>query len=173
VPRYITWLHQRDAQGANWLEAERELTVQPPEWGAVQMHGVIDRVDFITQDGVPTTQLIDYKTSRAQALQESINRGEDTQLPFYAALMAAQGAAPGELAAIYLMLDESDKIKAIKHPGVEASAAALVEGIGHDLARLAAGAAMPALGEGQACEFCDARGLCRRDDWPAVAEPLP
>jgi ATP-dependent helicase/nuclease subunit B len=24
---------------------------------------------------------------------------------------------------------------------------------------------MPALGEGQACAYCEARGLCRRDQW--------
>ena len=170
VPRYIAWLHQRDAAGATWLDAERSLTVQPPEWGAVQMHGVIDRVDFVDADGVPTTQLIDYKTGQAAALRDAVKRGEDTQLPFYAALMAAQSDAPGDLAAMYLMLDENDKIQVIAHDDVQASAAALVEGVGRDLVRLAAGAAMPALGEGRACEFCDARGLCRRDHWTSAAE---
>jgi ATP-dependent helicase/nuclease subunit B len=85
--------------------------------------------------------------------------------------MAAQSHAPGDLAAMYLMLDESDKIHVIAHDDVQASAMALVEGVGQDLARLAAGAAMPALGEGRACEFCDARGLCRRDHWVGAAEP--
>ncbi len=170
VPRYIAWLHQRDAAGATWLDAEREFTAQPPAWGAVQMHGVIDRVDVVFEKGVPTTQLIDYKTGQAQPLRDAVNRGEDTQLPFYAALMTAQSAAGGELAAMYLMLDESDKIRSIDHPDVQTSAATLVEGIGIDLTRLAAGAAMPALGEGQVCEVCDARGLCRRDHWPAVQD---
>jgi len=45
------------------------------------------------------------------------------------------------------------------------SAALLIAGLGRDLARLSEGAAMPALGEGSACEFCEARGLCRRDHW--------
>jgi ATP-dependent helicase/nuclease subunit B len=169
VPRYIAWLHQRDADGAMWLDAERSLTARPRAWGKVQMHGVIDRVDFVDDKGVPTTQLIDYKTGQAAALRDAVKRGEDTQLPFYAALMAAQSDAGGELAAMYLMLDESDKIQPIAHHDVQASAAALVEGVGQDLARLAAGAAMPALGEGRACEFCDARGLCRRDHWAGSA----
>jgi len=43
-----------------------------------------------------------------------------------------------------------------------------VIGIGQDLARLRQGAAMPALGEGVACEYCEARGLCRRDHWASV-----
>jgi ATP-dependent helicase/nuclease subunit B len=30
---------------------------------------------------------------------------------------------------------------------------------------LRGGAGLPALGEGASCEYCAARGLCRRDDW--------
>jgi ATP-dependent helicase/nuclease subunit B len=170
VPRYLAWLHERDADGALWLDAELSRTVQPPGWGAVQMHGVIDRVDCVNSRGVPVTQLIDYKTGSSQALRDAIKQGEDTQLPFYAALMAGQSEAPGDFSALYLMLDESDKVREVPHPGVQESAAALVDGIGHDLARLAGGAALPALGEGSACDHCDARGLCRRDHWPPLVE---
>ena len=168
VPRYIEWLHKRDAAGAKWLDSEREFFAQPPEWAPVQMHGVIDRVDFIEDKGVPTTQLIDYKTTQVQALRDAVTRGEDTQLPFYAALMAAQSEATGDINAMYLMLDESDKIVSIPHADVQGSARALVAGVGRDLARIAAGASLPALGEGRVCDVCDARGLCRRDHWPAA-----
>ena len=49
-----------------------------------------------------------------------------------------------------------------------ASARLLLQGLGRDLERLRGGAALPALGEGRACDWCAARGLCRRDDWAAV-----
>jgi ATP-dependent helicase/nuclease subunit B len=45
---------------------------------------------------------------------------------------------------------------------------ALLQGIEHDMARIAAGAALPALGEGAACDYCVARGLCRKDFWAAA-----
>jgi len=48
------------------------------------------------------------------------------------------------------------------------SRAALLHGIEDDMARIAAGAALPALGEGAACDYCAARGMCRKDFW-AVA----
>jgi ATP-dependent helicase/nuclease subunit B len=48
---------------------------------------------------------------------------------------------------------------------------ALVEGIRTDFQRMRAGAPMPALGEGKACQYCDARGLCRKDHWAGVIEP--
>jgi ATP-dependent helicase/nuclease subunit B len=38
-------------------------------------------------------------------------------------------------------------------------------GIRSDLGRIAAGAPLPALGEGPVCDFCAARGLCRKDFW--------
>ena len=44
----------------------------------------------------------------------------------------------------------------------------LVDGLAHDFERLRRGAALLALGEGVQCDRCDARGLCRRDHWPAA-----
>ena len=49
------------------------------------------------------------------------------------------------------------------------SAALLIDGLSADLAALRAGAGAPALGEGEVCETCEARGLCRRDHWSADA----
>ena len=43
----------------------------------------------------------------------------------------------------------------------------LIEGILQDVSRIRAGARLPALGEGKACDFCAARGLCRKDFWSA------
>jgi ATP-dependent helicase/nuclease subunit B len=90
---------------------------------------------------------------------------EDTQLAFYAAISAPALAEGDTLAALYLALDDSDEVKAIVHPDVGESAQALLDGLADEWHRLRAGAAMPALGEGPICEFCDARGLCRRDRW--------
>jgi ATP-dependent helicase/nuclease subunit B len=165
VPRYVAWLHARDDGGAQWLDGERELTALPPDWAGVEMHGRLDRVDSVHGADGPLTQLIDYKTGQAAALRSAVKQGEDTQLAFYAALMAAQGEAPGDIAAAYVFLDESERIIELPLPEVQARAELLVEGIGIDLARLRQGAAMPALGEGRSCDFCEARGLCRKDEW--------
>ncbi|HZT54909.1 MAG TPA: PD-(D/E)XK nuclease family protein, partial [Burkholderiaceae bacterium] len=88
---------------------------------------------------------------------------EDTQLAFYAALMRSRTELP--LSARYLALDGSKGLEEIAHPAVEASAAALVDGLADDLRRLRAGAGLPALGVGATCAYCAARGICRRDQW--------
>ncbi|MFT3955284.1 MAG: PD-(D/E)XK nuclease family protein [Piscinibacter sp.] len=163
VPRYLVWLHQRDADGARWLAGERELSIRPDALGGVQLEGRIDRIDRLGEGGA--LQLIDYKTSAAQTLKERVRQPfEDTQLAFYAALLAAE--ADGPLQASYVLLDSSERIDEIAHPDVQVSAAVLVRELGAEMARLRAGAPLPALGEGSTCDFCEARGLCRRDHWP-------
>jgi ATP-dependent helicase/nuclease subunit B len=77
---------------------------------------------------------------------------------------------PQARTALYLALDESRAPEPIQHQAdVAATAAVLVEQVGHEMARLRAGAPLPALGEGAVCDFCEARGLCRRDHWAAPA----
>jgi len=166
VPRYVEWLHGRDAIGAQWLDGEVELTARPAAWAGTEMHGVIDRVDSVPGDSGPVTRLIDYKTGSAQALRNTLKQPlEDTQLAFYAALMANQSEAGGDVSAAYLPLDESGEIRELEHKDVEQTGRVLVREVGQELARVRAGEAMPALGEGRVCDFCEARGLCRRDHW--------
>jgi len=164
VPRYVEWLHERDRQGVRWLAGEQGLEAQPPAWHGIAMQGRVDRMDLLP-DGA--TELIDYKTGNAEALRRKAADGlEDTQLAFYAALVAASDGDP-RIAAGYLPLDERDRLRIVPHEGVAENARALVDGIGAELARVRAGAPLPALGEGSACTWCAARGLCRRDHWPA------
>ena len=89
---------------------------------------------------------------------------EDTQLAFYATLLTDEPHEPPPRA-IYLAIDERKPPREIEHADVALSAALLVEGLAADLAELRAGAGAPALGEGESCAHCDARGLCRRAHW--------
>jgi ATP-dependent helicase/nuclease subunit B len=167
APRYVEWLHARDAQGLRWLHGEYSVTRQPQELGGVELEGHIDRIDVLG-DPPAQTVLIDYKTGNAEALKAKVREPfEDTQLAFYAALLAQGQVRP--LRAFYLALDSRKGIQSIEHVGVAASAQKLVEGMASELQRLRAGARLHPLGEGSTCEFCEARGLCRRDHWASAA----
>lgn len=162
VPRYIAWLHERDAQGASFRLGEEEREVAPAAWAGTRLYGRIDRMDDVQRADGPALELIDYKTGNALGLRDKLRQPhEDTQLAVYAALVQPQADRPIE--AGYLTL--SRKIEFLPHPAVEESARALVAGIGENLARLRGGAGLPALGEPPTCDFCEARGLCRRDHW--------
>ena len=166
APAYLAWLATREAQGHCWQSGEADYQAAPEVLAPQRMAGRIDRID-LGPDGA--FQIIDYKTSGGAALKRRVGQPlEDTQLPFYAALV--MGASPAaEVAAIYLTLDDTNSPVEVPHPDVMATAATLLAGLADDFAALRAGAAMPALGDGEVCNYCEMRGLCRRDHWLPVS----
>jgi ATP-dependent helicase/nuclease subunit B len=161
---YVEWLQARDAQG--WRYAKGEIArerVLPGLAPSAMLVGRIDRVDEHANQGF---HLIDYKTGGAAALKRKVREPlEDTQLAAYAALMQADVEPTRPLQASYLALDDRAAPESIEHRHASESARALMQALPAEIARLREGAAMPALGEGNVCEFCEARGLCRRDHW--------
>jgi RecB family exonuclease len=175
APRYLDWLHGEEAAGVRVQETELELQAAPESLGA-RLKGRLDRLDVRHEAGARVWRIVDYKTSSAASLAERRRDPlEDTQLAFYAALLAvARPGAAGRIEALYLPLDDrGNRLEALPHEDVQASAEALLEGLAQDLARLRQGAPLPALGEGAACEHCNARGLCRRDHWAEVGPETP
>jgi ATP-dependent helicase/nuclease subunit B len=132
------------------------------------LKGILDRIDERAQ--VPAArQLLDYKTTAKKTLVDRVKLpAEDTQLAFYALLAQLQLPAHGELSSAYLTVDGKDAGMLVPHVNVVATAQALQDGLVVDISRLRAGHGLPALGASADCEHCDARGLCRRDDWGAA-----
>lgn len=153
---YLDWLTRHEAhEGAVFqqAESEREMALGP-----VKLVGRIDRVDRLA-DG--RSMVMDYKTeARAASLERVKQPGEDTQLAFYAALLDDD-----TLRAAYVNVGERGKTETVEQPHVVPARDLLVHGILDDLGRIEAGVPMAALGEGKVCDFCAARGLCRRDFW--------
>ncbi len=165
-PNYLRWLAAREAQGWFWADGETEHERHSDELPGTHLRGRLDRLDH-GPDG--QREVIDYKTGDAAALKTKVKQPlEDTQLAFYAALLATPEGVHGgggELRACYLALDDAKAPVVIAHPDVESTAAQMVESLSGEWQRLRAGEAMQALGEGAPCETCEARGLCRRDHW--------
>ena len=88
---------------------------------------------------------------------------EDTQLAFYAALLKEE--VPPRAA--YVHVGERGETQWVEQAEVLAARDALVQGVQDDMRRIGEGAHLQALGEGQACAYCAARGLCRKDFWGA------
>ena len=162
------------ASSSCWRDGEVELTARPGELEGVELTGRIDRIDVaaLPDSGATDVALIDYKTGSVTQLQAAArDRLEDTQLAFYAALARASGHIDGPVRAYYLAIDDPRRLHFVEHVDVAASAQALLEGLARDLEQVRSGAGLAALGEGATCDYCEARGLCRRDDWP-VAIPV-
>ncbi len=155
---YLRWLAQHEATGAQFFSAE---TSHAQPLGSVKLVGRIDRIDR-QSDG--TQLVLDYKTENAAKTAARVKQAlEDTQIAFYAALLPDD-----HLQGAYVNIGEREGTKAYAQPDIERARDVLLEGITSDLARIAQGAPLPALGAGATCDFCQARGLCRKDFWAAV-----
>ena len=127
---------------------------------------MIVRLDRIDRTPEGQAFVIDYKTESAATTRERIkDPTEDTQLAFYAALVADD-----TVRAAYVNVGEkSSGTQTFEQTEVVDARDALVAGLIDDFTRIAEGAALPALGEGMVCEHCAARGLCRKDFWEMSA----
>lgn len=154
---YLQWLAAHEATGARfgWAERWQELPL-----GGITLVGQIDRLDQLA-DG--SALVMDYKTESLGTTQRRVKTPtEDTQLAFYAALQPDD-----TLQAAYVNVGEKGGTTTVAQPDVVEVRDVLITGILHDMQRITDGAAMAALGEGMACEYCAARGLCRKDFWTA------
>jgi ATP-dependent helicase/nuclease subunit B len=125
------------------------------------LQGRLDRIDRLRGGAA---LVLDYKTESLEKTRaRTRNPLEDTQMAFYAALLGEE-AVEG----MYLNLSERGEVTQVAPKDLALSRAALLHGMEDDMARIAAGAALPALGEGAACDYCAARGLCRKDFWAAA-----
>lgn len=160
---YLAWLAGHEAAGPVFEKAELALTRSIGPWRLV---GQLDRIDRQASPEGPIPLVIDYKTEpRAITLERVKNPQEDTQIAFYAALLGAE-----TVRGAYLSITDARETDGANTPtrwveqeDIALARDQLVVGLQHDLSRVAAGHALPALGEGQVCDFCAARGLCRKD----------
>jgi len=161
IPAYVDWQCAREAEGWRWHdgEARREITITTPSGVLLRLYGRIDRIDAGPEGAVA---VIDYKTQRQDLLRRKAElAGEDVQLPVYALLWGGPVAA-----ALFLSL-EQEKVGAVA-PEVDWAQlpAAVGARLGELYDALRAGAALPAQGIDVTCNYCDMRGLCRRNYWP-------
>ncbi len=153
---YANWLLGHQAAGWTFDQAEvwRELSIG--QFG-LKLVGQLDRIDKAA-DG--TAMVLDYKTeSTSNTAKRLKNPLEDVQLAFYAALVGDETLEAG-----YVNVSEKES-KTYAQADIDHSRSSLIEGILDDMQGIRAGKPLPALGEGAACDYCAARGLCRKDFW--------
>ncbi len=171
IPGYVAWLHEDEADGWRWRSGESSLRRTfafgegDADSGTVELLGRIDRIDAGRGGAV---RVIDYKTRSPGASRKAQkDPGEDVQLAFYGLLLDAQGPAQ----AAYLHLERPDDPAVPEHgvvrmvdvePAAYAEQIAVLRArLGTDLARIAAGAPLPANGAESVCRRCELRSLCR------------
>jgi len=161
IPGYVDWQCAREREGWSWHAAEvaREIEITTATGRRFTLHGRLDRVDTSAAGGVA---VIDYKTQRREALTAKLKvTGEDVQLPVYALLWGGPIAA-----ALFLSLER----EGVTPVAVEGSLTELAEAERSRLSgiyeALHQGVPLSAQGIETVCQYCEVRGLCRRNYWP-------
>ena len=170
LPHYFAWWETEYAAGWRWQDGEREIkrNLPLPNGESLVLRGRLDRVDV--QPTTRSLRVLDYKTASTSSLSVKVKRvGEDVQLLFYGLLQASAGDEP-HLNAAYLPADKVDKKITLYHYTEDSQTfaelvAAEAERIQTVWPLLQQGAALPAQGAPAVCQYCEVRGLCRRDMW--------
>ncbi|MFN3398161.1 MAG: PD-(D/E)XK nuclease family protein, partial [Sulfurimicrobium sp.] len=161
IPGYISWQLAREQEGWRWREGELTRTLDIPLAGArsLVLRGRLDRVD---SKGAALA-VLDYKTQSAEALKKKLKpASEDVQLPCYALLL---GEMPRQAA--FVAVDEETVRQVEADEDIAELAEANRARLRDMFNALYQGAPLPAQGTSQVCEYCEMRGLCRKDYWNA------
>lgn len=159
IPAYLDWQRKRETQGWKVAESEvqRSREIPLPGGRSLTLKGRLDRVD----GSGSAFAVLDYKAQGVKKLKDKLKvPGEDVQLPVYALL---QGGDVTEAAFVSLDREGVESIPLEQDvselsAAVEARLAELFDALHH-------GAGLPAQGLAEVCEWCEMRGLCRRDHW--------
>ena len=152
---YLSWFSEHEAQGHIFRAAEQWCEMP---LGGIKLVGKVDRIDHEADNSV---YLIDYKTEPEEITKKRIKKSmEDTQLAFYAALFEND-----TLKGAYVSITEKEQTKAYLQKNIVELRDELVQGIQTDMLGIKNNHPLLALGEGASCEYCSARGLCRKDFW--------
>jgi len=154
---YVAWANTHEADGwqfgfgEQWQE--RSLSW---EGGSIKLVGQIDRID-VREDG--QRLVLDYKSSKKDKLNNRLKTLEDHQLPFYGLLLD-----PPPAAAAYVAIDD-DKPAMAEADNYATWRESLQSQIIANWQAMSEGASLPASGTQKNCNWCDARGLCRKGVW--------
>lgn len=160
IPDYLAWQRQHEAKGWVWHSGEQpvQYLLQLGPSQELQLQGRIDRIDARQEDRA----VLDYKTGNVQGLKQAvINVDEDVQLPAYAAMLA-----PSVHMAAFVSLDgESVESVELDDSALQQAAECSMTRLRRIFSGLLGGAGMPANGRASTCAWCEAQGVCRRDEW--------
>ncbi len=163
LPELLRWAHGRKTglrEAFSEHEVERAWTRGEC---SITLHGRMDRLEIDQDNGA---HIIDFKTASAATLKERAKApAQYPQLLLYAWIGQAQHAvseaafvsigagARGEVATAALSGEMPELLDQLQ-VALDAAFTGLFEQ-----------QALPANGSAAACTHCDARGICRRDDW--------
>ncbi len=174
IDAYLQWQGEREAGGWHWQAGELTsgFNLELEGGQVLRIEGRIDRMDQRIVESVAESAVIDYKARAHSLLKNKLkDPGEDVQLPVYVALAEAAHPERAVTEAAYLSI-ERNGVKPAVYPDAQHAGQTHVLRLQRVFEQMHAQTPLPAQGIDQVCEYCEARGLCRRDHWNHDADVM-
>ena len=164
IPSWIDWHVQREQSGWVFHDGEKQVGFDlQTRFGEIRVSGVVDRLDMHPQHGV---EVIDYKFSSKNSITKKKNNlQDDPQLIIYAKAVNEHDMMNRQptTTASWISVKEDDarvEVEDLKSEMKELPA----QMIG-DIEALWGGSPMAASAPDSICQYCQARGICRKGMW--------
>jgi len=164
IPSWIDWHIQREQSGWVFHDGEKQVGFDlHTRFGDIRVAGFVDRLDIHPQDGV---EVIDYKFSSKNSITKKKNNlKDDPQLVIYAKAVNGHDMVDRRPAAIASWVSVKEEDARVEVDDLQSQMNELPAQMITDIESLWGGSPMAASAPDSICQYCQARGICRKGMW--------
>lgn len=177
IPSWIDWQLHREKEGWHFHNGECKVgfDLRLSQGEVIRIEGYPDRLDLHEESGF---SVIDYKYQIVQSIKgKAIHIDDDPQLLIYAKAVdhdpIVEDQSIREIAWVSLKVKDIEKLnnkdaKIERHfplENYEEKIQGLIPNLARDLGAVWSGKEMYAYAPDSVCQYCDARGICRKGMW--------
>lgn len=164
IPSWIDWHIQREQSGWVFHDGEKQVSFDlQTRFGDIRVSGFVDRLDIHPQEGV---EVIDYKFSSKNSITKKKNNlQDDPQLVIYAKAVNEHDMVNRQptTTASWISVKEDDS--RVEVDDLQSEMKELPAQMIADIESLWGGSPMAASAPDSICQYCQARGICRKGMW--------
>ena len=164
IPDWINWHIEREEAGWIFHDGEKPVGFDlETNFGSIRVSGFVDRLDIHPEQGV---EVIDYKYSSKNSINKKKNNIEDDpQLVIYAKAVNGDDIVNRQpvTSASWVSIKEADT--SIQVEDLSEHMKNLPAQMIADIEALWAGSPVIASAPDSICQYCQARGICRKGMW--------
>mgnify|MGYP000028189748 FL=1 len=164
IPSWISWQLAREAEGWQFLDAERYVEFSlPHSKGSIRVHGFIDRID---ENQAHELSVLDYKFSKSGNIK---NRQkyfrDDPQLAIYGLALACDPSLSEKPVHEAAWVSLKEATGAIPVAEWRSAMDETYMQLQADINAVVEGGQLLAHAPDSICQYCEARGVCRKGMW--------
>lgn len=164
IPDWINWHMEREEAGWIFHDGEKPVGFDLlTNFGSIRVSGFVDRLDIHPEYGV---EVIDYKYSSKTSINKKKNNIEDDpQLVIYAKAVDGHDLVDGQAVAGASWVSIKEAKTAIQVEDLSEYMNELPAQMIADIEALWGGSPVVASAPDSVCQYCQARGICRKGMW--------